>query len=331
MNIYSIISPSGFNWIVKRSDPRKFDLPGQFEGWALLSPLCSAPDEVGGHRSIDAIDDERFLVLLDRVDFVVPDNLGQDAALEQAQNLLRWLRFATGQARLGTDIAGHRMRAHVDRLACVEVTAGQSNPVHPVRHYEFSAITFDLLSKSTKGLTGFDVPVYGEVLLDALEASFMSDDRKAILYAAISVEAMAATRVREIFDAALSAQSADLRVVNIPQNGGSVTSKDPVFDALESNAKRNFKMRLHEEPLYVMRRSMRLEQQALYDELLAVHKARNELAHGASPNSGAGVPLDHAGARRAIDSALQAFAWFGASGRYVTLWNTEYDSGGKAP
>jgi hypothetical protein len=331
MNIYSIISPSGFNWILMRSDPRKFDLPGQFEGWALLSPLCSAPDEVGGHRSIDAIDDERFLVFLDRVDFVVPDNLNQDAALEQAQKLLRWLRFATGQARLGTDIAGHRMRADIDRLARIQVSAGQSSPVHPVRHYEFSAITFDLLSKSTKGLTDYNVPVYGEVLLDALEASFMSDDRKAILYAAISVEAMAATRVRELFDAALSSQSTDLRVVNIRQHGGSATTKDPVFDVLESNAKRNFKMRLHEQPLYVMRRSMRVEQQALYDELLAVHKARNELAHGAPQNSGVGLPVDHVGARRAIDSALRAFAWFAASGRYVTLWNTEYDSGGRAP
>lgn len=74
------------------------------------------------------------------------DNLNQDAALEQAQKLLRWLRFATGQARLGTDIAGHGMRTDVNGLACIEVSAGQSNPVHPVRHYEFSAITFDLLS-----------------------------------------------------------------------------------------------------------------------------------------------------------------------------------------
>lgn len=331
MNIYSIVSPSGFNWILKRSDPHTFDLRGQFEGWALMSPLCHAPDEVGGHRSIDAIDDERFLVFLDRVDLVVPDKLGQDAALEQAQKLLRWLRFATGQARLSTDIAGHWMRTDVNQLARVEVAVGQSNPVHPIRHYEFSAITFDLLSKSTKDLTDYDVPVYGKVLLDALEASFMSDDRKAILYAAISVEAMAATRVRELFEAALSAQSADLRVVNIPQSGGSVTTKDPVFDVLESNAKRNFKMRLHEQPLYVMRRSLRVEQQALYDELLAVHKARNELAHGASPNSRTGVPLDHLGARRAIDSALRAFAWFGASGRYVTLWSTGYDSRASAP
>ncbi|HTA91734.1 MAG TPA: hypothetical protein VK745_19260, partial [Polyangiaceae bacterium] len=73
---------------------------------------------------------------------------------------------------------------------------------YPIRHIEFSSIAFGLVAEALQQNPTLTVPLYGEVLLDAIEASFVSDPRKAILYAAIAVEVMASTRLQEAFDEA---------------------------------------------------------------------------------------------------------------------------------
>lgn len=326
MRTYSIYLRNEVRWILKASDPAIIEFPpsSPFDGWALLTPLVVPSNVIGRGLSYVALTSDRFLISSDRIDFRV-DTADKDAVWAVAQRILRWLRFITGQPQLGRDIIGHSLQPDADN-ELVPLPTEFQKLADPVRHVEFSALSFDLMRAAIRSNPSFLVPIYSEVLLDAIESSFVSDERKAILYSAISVEVMAATRIQEIFEGASSIGNTDFRVIRIPQAGGIALEKDPVFDELRRNSERNFKLLLSALPLYVQRRSMLTEDQELYKELVLLHTTRNNLVHSANLERGECIPLNHVGMRRAVDAAIAAFRWFGAAGRYVTMWSTELDA-----
>jgi hypothetical protein len=258
------------------------------------------------------------------MDFLTHET-NQDTALRAAQEILRWLRFSTGQARLETDVVGHQMQPDEISREILSLP-GEAIPAHAVvRHVEFSGVSFDLIRAALAGNPSLYVPIYSEILLDAIEASFVSDIRKAILYSAIAVEVMASSRIEEMFERESTVQRGRLRVIEIEQADGQRIRKDPIFAELRKG--RQFKLLLNHLPLYVGGRSMLEENQELYSKLLLLHATRNSLVHNASVAEGECIPIDHEGMRRAIDAAMDAFRWFGAAGRYVTSWRSELDGG----
>jgi hypothetical protein len=162
------------------------------------------------------------------------------------------------------------------------------------------------------------VPVYAEVLLDAVDASDTGDVRKAILYTAIAVEVMATTKLDDAFKEEVKRGAHSLRLVTSALPGGKMVQKDPIFDQLRESAKRNFRILLHELPLYVSRRSLLLDNEVMYQQLLKLHATRNDLVQaGDVGGSTDRLPVDHDGAKEAMRLAIAAFQWFGAEGRYV--------------
>jgi hypothetical protein len=327
MSIYSVYLRNGVNWILKSSDPTHVEFPAgtAFDGWTLFSPLMLPAKAIGRGASLSPLTGGRVLVSTDRIDFRAA-TADQDAALIVAEQILRWLRFSTGQARLGTNIVGHQLQADDVQVELLHIDDRSVPVATPVRHVEFSGVTFELLTEALRQNPTLSVPLYSEVLLDAIEASLVSDPRKAILYSAIAVEVMASTRIQEAFDQASVETPHSLRVIEVDQSGGRRIRKDPIFDELQKTSQRNFKFLLHELPLYVERHSVMLEDASLYRELLLLHTTRNDLVHRASLEEGDRLPLDHSGMHRALDAVVAAFRWFGAAGRYVTMRN-ELDAG----
>ncbi len=310
MSIYSVYVRNGVHWLLNSSDPTQVELPAgtAFEGWTLFSPLMLPANVIGHGVSFSPLTGGRVFVSTDRIDFrtAIAD---QEAALAIAEQILRWLRFSTGQARLGTSIVGHQLQPDDVQLELLSVDDESAPVAHPVRHVEFSGVTFELLTEALRQNPTLAVPLYSEVLLDAIEASFVSDPRKAILYSAIAVEVMASTRIQEAFDQASAGMPDSLRLIEIDQSGGRRIRKDPIFDELQKTSQRNFKFLLHELPLYVERHSVMLEDASLYRELLLLHTTRNDLVHRASLEEGDRLPLDHNGMHRALDAVVAAFRW----------------------
>ena len=169
------------------------------------------------------------------------------------------------------------------------------------------------------------VPMYAEILFDAIDADAVGDHRKAILYSAIAVESMAATRIDEMHELAWRDSDAGLRRVAIRTGTGDSVEKDPVFDRLRKDSERNFRLLLHELPLYILRRSLLLEDDHLHRDLMTLRSTRNDLVHSGTVEPHARLPVDRHGAKQALDSAIRAYEWFGASGRYVTIHGHEME------
>lgn len=154
----------------------------------------------------------------------------------------------------------------------------------------------------------FRRPVFDSAMLAAVEAYAQHRFRDAILGAAIGMEAAAvagpAAGMEGILGSGRARGTAPTRVV-VSEAG---VPHDPVYDALESNA--TMRTRLHELPLYVLGRSLRLEDKTQYDAALRLYRTRNALAHGGVPTPEKCLSIDGQGAREALRIAAAVIRWF---------------------
>jgi hypothetical protein len=252
----------------------------------------------------------------DRITFTTQAS-DPETALEIALFYLRWMRFVSGQASLGVDILGYEVQPD-GPLTHLEISQSIALRLRLLKNVEGTALTFRALRSRLAMAADLRVPVYAEVLLDAVDASDTGDVRKAILYAAIAVEVMATTKLDDAFKEEVKRGAHSLSLVTRALPGGKTVQKDPLFDQLHESAKRNFRILLHELPLYVSRRSLLVDNEEMYQQLLKLHATRNDLVHtGGVGGSTDRLPVDHDGAKEAMRLAIAAFQWFGAEGRYV--------------
>jgi hypothetical protein len=185
------------------------------------------------------------------------------------------------------------------------------------RRYDVeSAVTADAIARLGGLPPDFLPPVHESCLLDGIKAAIDADWRTALLYAAISIETLAGTVVAEEHERLLAGTPVPehLRAIEVEKDGRK-QKNDPIYDYL-SKANR-FYVLLHELPLYVSRRSLLVDNAALYHQALRVYKTRNKLAHRGNVGSRDGtLPLDYAGAMTALECAASVFSWFGIAGRW---------------
>lgn len=156
------------------------------------------------------------------------------------------------------------------------------------------------------------IPVHHALLGNALLALDRRIYRESILYSAMAMESLAASVIENEFMRAMAAGEPFLNVVCV-----SGKTMDPVYGALMRGT--SFKSYLHERALYVLRRSMMLDNKNLYDRALGLYKARNKIVHRGDMDDGEqskALALDHNGGVQAIDTATEVFHWFGVSPRY---------------
>ncbi len=158
-----------------------------------------------------------------------------------------------------------------------------------------------------------DMQPADSILLDSINAWEHRDYRTALLYAAIASETMAATEIDRAHDTIL--RQGDpmnaLRAISFKRPRGETVVKDPVFEDLR--AKDSFAQLLHVLPLYVMRRSLLVDNETLYQNALKLYNTRNAIAHRgtlAGESAKAFAVLDKDSALDAIEIAIQLFAWF---------------------
>jgi hypothetical protein len=163
-----------------------------------------------------------------------------------------------------------------------------------------------------------DYLLYEEILLDALNAHESGDYRQAILYAAIAMESLASSVLEQKY-AEILAKSRPPSHVNILTSAlprGKVSKGDPIYRLLTKTD--NFARLLHEVPLYLLRRSMRSEDEGLYQSCERLYGQRNRLSHGKPPKPG-DLPLERHGSLEALKVAIRAFQWFGSRGFHAPV------------
>ncbi len=162
----------------------------------------------------------------------------------------------------------------------------------------------------------FSVPIHVDVLLDALEAHVDHDYRKSLLYSAIAMEAFAQACLDAAYSRVLAQRCAEHRVRGIEIAGGKEVLKDSVYEALSMGD--NFSRLLHERPLYLLGRSLLIDEPDNYRQALTLYGTRNKIAHrGMSPEGEKYLPLSAEGARQGLRIAIDVFRWLGDPGPYV--------------
>jgi hypothetical protein len=183
------------------------------------------------------------------------------------------------------------------------------------------------------------VPIFDTLFLDAISAHAAHDYRKSILYSAIALEAAVAMVLNERYETKVKpSAAADWRVIELPIAGGKVARKDPIWDLLKKREDAN--SLLHEGALYILGRSLLVENQDLFQRVQRLRATRNKIVHlGELPESRADqyLSIDRDGSSDALNCFNEVFEWLGIGQgyklrghRFVSLSNTVDDQGANA-
>jgi hypothetical protein len=224
---------------------------------------------------------------------------------------LKRLRFVSGQFEIPRILVALTPHVLSPSESARDWSSFVGSPEAHVRKYLLeSALTHDHLRRLAELPADFSTPVHADVLLDALEATYAQDSRKALLYAAIAMEAFARQQIEnEMADIKIH-RTPQHRVVVLPLSGGDVAVKDPVFEILAGLD--SLPRVLHEQALYVLGRSLLIDDEGLYSRALRLCRTRNKIAHlGSAPAEENYYPMTRKGALEGVATAIAVMKWFG--------------------
>jgi hypothetical protein len=232
-------------------------------------------------------------------------------------DLLVRLRHSSGQATLPRpeSLLGVG-EINIDELPSLSADSSWPEGLSPSRFQEYlwsTAITAERIAAATALGPEFIPPTHEALFLDAVVAFRGHDYRRTILYATISTEVAFGTVIDETYEQVLAVQDDErFRVIALVQAGGVAVRKDPIYERLRHRS--DFNVLLHELSLYVLRRSLLAEDQALYVDAKRLYSTRNQLVHSgglAENETNPPLRLDAGGAMTALKTAAALFSWLG--------------------
>lgn len=292
-------------------------------GYSLVNPLLIAPS--GGPEAklgaVGPLPDGTFLlssdVLCIRIEgsrnFENPFEREDMAAIEQ---ILRQIRFSSRQFTVPRKASSYSWshRGEIPERPTLDILPTKN--LYMQEYLFKTAVTLGTLETALTLPSNYQVPLAGEIMLDALEARAERDNKRAILYAAIAAESALSARLDDEYGNILKADVGQerFRVVERPMAGGYTKREDPVYRAIPET----FRSLLHERSLYLLGRSILLDDEELYRKATSLYKTRNLLAHGSDGEADPEVyPLDAGGAANALEVAARILDWTGDAGPYV--------------
>lgn len=162
-------------------------------------------------------------------------------------------------------------------------------------------------------LNKVEIPVYEDLLIDAKRQLERKDFRKAILFAVMAIESMLTSKYDEKYSEIKNGKhnKNKFRVISMQTKNGNIL-KDPIYEKLIKRS--NFENLLHEIPLYIIEKSLLLEDQKLYQSALKLYRTRNKIVHkGVIPddNNKNFLPNKMIGAFEAYRIMIHIFRWMG--------------------
>jgi hypothetical protein len=329
MPILKVTLTKPMYWRIDEGDPAHTEL-GSMKGWSVINPLCYLELNRLGDlftvktHQIAMISDKTVLVETDGLLFIIPlssaiDNSWDDPVVEYMNVFFKHLRHSTKQADIARDIT--EMSVGTDLFSVppfIFPISTQKQDRFIKAHIVDTAITSKSIKIADATLFNDTLPVYGTLLLDAILAFMESDYRRSILYAAIAAETMASTILENTYKTFLKSgdPTHTIRLLSLPPKGD---IKDPIYDYLSS--KTDFVQLIHQLPLYLLRRSLLVENEQLYQNAKKLYATRNKIVHrgdlsnNEQPSSH--LPINEIGAREAIECAAGLFEWFGVLEKYI--------------
>jgi hypothetical protein len=309
-------------WRIAREAEPIFRLSRE-PNFAILNPLLNLglPFWSGREEPQALVGNEVFLNT-DAVGFVVPDEFEIEGSPARAQEFYSLFsnacRFASKQYNMPrriVQLAPFKLEILPDLIF-----PRQGNEEKFLNTYFYgAALSWGHLARVDQLLNSCGIPVFHDILLDSFQSYDRRDYRHAILYSAMAIESMASEVMGKSFQALLEAEvpSTCWRLVDLDIAGGGKVRKDPIYEYLTSRD--DFGALLHERPLYLLQRSLMVEDQELYRVARELYKTRNKIVHrgGVATSESGTLQESQEGAEAALNCAVKIFRWFGVESDYV--------------
>jgi hypothetical protein len=295
-------------WSIHKSDPPVIPLDS-LPGWFLINPLLYpelASDNNHAPYWMEALYNDAvtlktnamFMATHQSIDQSIDNDMGQfDFAF--FPDFLSSLRLVSKQVELARiHYGGASWTAHEKTLPDTHFPDPAPNNSLYISNYRLqTAITMKHIKQADSNVLNGYFPVHAMMLLDAILAFLDRDDRRAIIYAAMSIELIAE---RKIYEA------------------GKPKGKGP---PRESTVERL----LHRQSFETLSRSLRQDNLPLYQMIEKLYRTRNKLVHeGHVPVSDEFFQIDSIEARAlgkdalfAIRYANEVFKWFGENDDFI--------------
>jgi len=323
MNIVVYWLANGIFWRLSPADP--VSLPLAFSpGWSLINPslywgLPSHGMMPFGTQEPLPLGDGSCLFHCRQLAFTCDSRLSAEAEFTAVSETLVRMRHISGQATISRNDPMISTTTFLDQLPEPKFPEDFKGMMNVATYQLETAVTMAQVAVAFSEAQQFVPPSYENILLDAIAAHRTADFRKAILYAAIACESAVGTTVDEAYEKSiLPCTDRRWRVVST-KSGSQVVTKDPVYEKLRNN-RSDFRSLLHELSLYVLGRSLLIENENLYQDAMKLHATRNKLAHiGDLPSSPGDqyIQLDSPGSLVSIKTAVELFGWLGLRHDYV--------------
>jgi hypothetical protein len=244
MNVLRVIFSKNNYWKIGMDDPPIFELKS-LAGWSIINPLIYPEFSSSSEyftiqtRLIAMIGDATVLAETNGIILAAPavytdSDFNPEQFAEYLNIFLEHLRHASKQ----TDIARHVIALSLETRPTefspmLFPIAAQESKSHVKRYIVRTSITWENLKTADTTLTNNNLPVFGTLLLDAILAYTESDYRRAILYAALSAETVATTKLEEAYNRFLQEKDPQdtIRLVFFSRKKEAIV-KDPVYKFL---------------------------------------------------------------------------------------------------
>jgi hypothetical protein len=247
-------------------------------------------------------------------------NSGTSPFIEYLNIFLEHLRHASKQADIARQCITMSFETWDTEFPLMTFPIAARKFMSYVKKYIYhTSITWEHVMIANTTLINNNLPVYGTLLLDAILAYMESDYRRAILYAALSAETVATTKLEEAYNKLLQTGDPEdnIRLVSFSRKKETVL-KDPVYKFLFDRG--SFRELIHELPLYLFKRSLLIENEKLYQKADKLYRTRNNIAHRGEVSTGQETSrfgINTEGAKAAITCAIDLFKWFGVVDTYI--------------
>jgi len=153
---------------------------------------------------------------------------------------------------------------------------------------------------------GVLISIYREIFLDAVSAHFDYDYRKSILYFCMACETVVSAKLHERYEELKKKGKLKYTVSD------SGLTKDPIYEILRTN-KWQFKFKIHEHSLCLFDKSLKIDDQKLYDNLVKLYNTRNKIVHEGEIKLAKSnlLTIDKLGSNEAFDFTIDLFSWLG--------------------
>lgn len=310
------------SWKLTSDDKLLFALPKTSE-WFLVSPLLYPQLSLSRHDDyFHALGQGKYFVTTPEIVLATKNDRTISTFNSQEQfeelehivkDLLVRLRHLGGQATIpkfeSCSVIGS---INIDDLPAFEA-AGHGPPSHFQRYLWTSAITADQINAAAAFAADFVPPAHEVLFLDAVVAHRESDYRSSILYSAISAEVAFGFVIDREYERVITGQrDARFRMIERHRGGGGSIYKDPIYERLRRRP--DFNTLINELALYVLGKSLLVENEELYLKAKRLYSTRNELAHSGGLNergTNEMLPLDLNGSLVALETSVALFSWLG--------------------